>query len=287
VTDRRVDLAQQVHSAQSILATTAAAEAERIEWAQAATSRAIAEAMAVRDPASGAGWHESSAGMAVFAGAGSPLTQGLAMGLHGPVTAAELDVLEAHLCPTGTGPRQFEVCAFAHPTLLALFAQRGYRVNEWQLVWERPVPDEPLAPPPAGLAIRRVQPGEEELHCRVTLAGFLETDEVPDSAIALLLPMAFAEGHETYLAWLGDEPIGGATLSVAHGIAFVNGSGVRPAFRRRGAQGALIRARLERARVLGCSLAVSNTQPGTASRRNMERHGFSVAYPKLVMLADT
>lgn len=33
-------------------------------------------------------------------------------------------------------------------------------------------------------------------------------------------------------------------------------------------------------------LACSNTLPGTASRRNMERHGFSVAYPKLLMLRE-
>ena len=59
---------------------------------------------------------------------------------------------------------------------------------------------------------------------------------------------------------------------------------MRPAFRRRGAQGALLRARLARARELGCRVASSSTLPGTASRRNMERAGFHVAYPKLVML---
>ena len=32
-------------------------------------------------------------------------------------------------------------------------------------------------------------------------------------------------------------------------------------------------------------LACSSTLPGTPSRRNMERHGFHVAYPKIVMLA--
>lgn len=152
-------------------------------------------------------------------------------------------------------------------------------------MWTREVPSAPLAPPPPELTLRRVAPGEEGLYCRVCLAGFLESEEVPAAAIELLRPVTAAAGHELYLAWLGDEPIGGATLAVDGEVAFVNGSGVRPAFRRRGAQGALIRARLDRARALGCTLAVSNTQPGTASRRNMERHGFSVAYPKLVMLA--
>jgi GNAT superfamily N-acetyltransferase len=285
MTHRPPDLAQQINLAQSILSTPAAAEAARLEWAVAATCRAAAAAMARRDPSSGAGAMASAAGMAVFAGAGSPLTQGMAMGLRGPVSAAELDAVEAHLRPSGAGPLQLEVCPFADASLLALLAGRGYRVSEWQLVWTRAVPDAPLAPPPADLSVRRVRPGEEELHARVCMAGFLESEDVPRPAIDAILPAAFADGYELYLAWLGDEPIGGATLSVADGVAFVNGSGVRPAFRRRGAQGALIRARLDRARELGCTLACSTTQPGTASRRNMERHGFSVAYPKIVMLA--
>jgi GNAT superfamily N-acetyltransferase len=280
------DLARQVDAAQSILATPAAAEARRLEWAQARTCRAVAEAMARLDPRAGAGVYESSAGVAVFAGAGSPLTQGMALGLGGTVSAAELDAIEAHLMPGGRGPRQLEVCAFADPSLLALLAQRRYRLNEWQLVWTRALPDAPLPPPPPELDIRPVASGQEDLFFRVVLAGFLETEAVPEEAVAMLRPTAFATGYELFLAWLGDEPIGGGTLCHADGVAFVSGSGVRPSFRRQGAQGALIRARLERARALGCDLACSGTLPGTASRRNMERHGFAVAYPKLVMLAD-
>lgn len=119
---------------------------------------------------------------------------------------------------------------------------------------------------------------------RVILGGFLESDDVPDDAIAMMRPFAYAEGYEMFVALLGDELVGGATLSRQGSVAFVAGSGVRPAFRRRGAQGALLRARLARARSLGCEIACSVTLPGTSSRRNMERHGFSVAYPKIAML---
>lgn len=279
-------LEQQFNVAQAILSTPAAAEAARLEWGLAAACGAVATALSLREPESGAGAYDAPAGKAIFAGPGSPLTQGMAMGLRGPVTAAELDVIEARLRPSGAGPRQLEVCTFADPSLFALLAERGYRIKEWQLVWTRPVPEVPLAPPPPELSIRPLQSGEEELFCRVDLAGALETENVPRAAIDLILPMTFAKGYELYLAWLGDEPIGAATLCLADGVAFVNGSAVRPAFRRRGAQGALIRARLDRARALGLTIACSNTQPGTASRRNMERHGFSVAYPKVVMVVD-
>jgi GNAT superfamily N-acetyltransferase len=228
------------------------------------------------------------------------------MGLGGAVTPADLDAVEAQLCPQGRGARQMELCPFADPSLAAELARRGYRVHEWQLVWTRGVPDAPSPPrprpetreargrgsvepwrdPPPALRLAPMAAGQEDLFLRVIMAGFLEREEVPDAALALMRPLAFAAQHERWLCWLGDEPIGGANLAWADGVAFLGGSGVRPAFRRRGAQGALIRARLDRARALGCDLVCSNTQPGTASRRNMERHGFTVAYPKLVMLRD-
>lgn len=287
-----MSLEHQFNVAQSILSTPAAALAARLEWALASTCRAVAEAMSRRDTTSGAGAHTSPAGMAIVAGSGSPLTQAMAMGLRGMVVASDLDAIEARLSPAGDDPRQLEVCTFADPSLFVLLAERGYRIKEWQLVWTRSVPEEPMSAfslaPPSELTIRRIQPGEEELFCRVDLAAALETEleNIPSSAIDLILPLAFAEGYELYLAWLGDEPIGAATLCFADGIAFVNGSAVCPPFRRLGVHGALVRARLDRARALGLKLACSNTQPGTASCRNMERHGFSVAYPKVVMVAD-
>jgi hypothetical protein len=73
-------------------------------------------------------------------------------------------------------------------------------------------------------------------------------------------------------------------LSAARSIVATHGCAVRPEFRRRGAHHALTRARLERARELGLKLAVASTMPGTASCRNVARHGFAVAYPKIVMV---
>jgi GNAT superfamily N-acetyltransferase len=281
------DIARRVDAAQSLLATPAADQARTIEGAFAECSRAIAAAMARLDPASRASALDVAGGVAIFAGAGSPLTQALGVGLAGPVTAAELDLLEAHLRPGGRGSCQVELCPFVDPTLPALLAERRYRVHEWQLAWTCAVPAEPIAPPhppDEALRVRRAHAGEEDLFFRTVMAGFLESEEVPDDAIALMRPTAFAERHEIFLAFLGDEPVGGGALLWSDGVAFVAGSGVRPAFRRRGAQGALLRARLARAREVGCAVVCSQTLPGTASRRNMERHGFHVAYPKLVML---
>jgi GNAT superfamily N-acetyltransferase len=281
------DLARQVEEAQSLLDTPAAAQARRLERAFATTCRSIAAAMARLDPTCGAGSLDLPAGVAVFAGSGSPLTQALALGTGGPVTAADLDRIEAFLVPGGSGAPQVELGPFAHPTAAALLAARGYRIVEWQLAWTRVAPVGTAGrpdPAPPGLEVRRVRRGEEDTCLRATLSGFLEADEVPDDALALMRPGAYAGGHELWMALVDGEPAGGGTLSWADGIAFVNGCGVRPRLRRRGAQGALIRARLDRARELGCDVIASTTLPGTPSRRNMERHGFQVAYPKLVLV---
>jgi GNAT superfamily N-acetyltransferase len=286
MTDDAFDLARAADAAQSILATPAAVEARHLERAFARAAARAAEALARLDPSSGAGVLDVAGGVAIQAGRGSPLTQALALGLGGPVTAAELDAAEAQLCPDGTGTRQLELCPFVDPSLPALLAARGYRVHEWQLAWTRAVPDAALDPPPSSITVRRARPGEEDSYARLLLRAFLETDAVPQAAVALVRPTGFAEGYELYFACLDGEPVGGGTLAVVDGVALINGSGVLPAFRGRGAQGALIRARLDRARALGCTRAYSCTQPGTASRRNMERHGFHVAYPKILMLRE-
>jgi GNAT superfamily N-acetyltransferase len=283
------DLAALVDAAQSILATPAAEQARVLERALAQCCAASARAMAKLDASSRASCVEVAGGLAIFAGAGSPMTQGLAMGLARAVTAADLDAMERHLSPAGPGRVQLEVCPYVDPSLLALLAARGYRVHEWQLAWTGAIPEHPIEPPrapDAALRVRPIRPGEEDVFSRCVLAGFLETDDVPDAAFAMMRHIPYAEHHEVFLAFLGDEPIGGAGVAWSHGVAILSGSGVRPAFRRRGAQGALLRARLERARQLGCTVGYSNTLPGTASRRNMERHGLHVAYPKLVMLRE-
>ena len=55
----------------------------------------------------------------------------------------------------------------------ANLAQRGYRPKEWQLVSTRRVAEAPLGRAQPKLTVRRAQPGQEELYCRVILAGAL------------------------------------------------------------------------------------------------------------------
>jgi len=55
------------------------------------------------------------------------------------------------------------------------------------------------------------------------------------------------------------------------GVALLVGASTVPAARRRGAQNALLSARLAFAHARGCDLAVMGALPGSASQRNAER----------------
>lgn len=253
--------------------------AVRLEHAQAAQNRACCLA------APGASFFEVKGGYAFFMGPGHPLSQALAMGLAEPPTAEDVDRVEAHLRQEGGVP-QFEMCPLADPGLFAELARRGYRVQEFQLSWFRPLGSDPIhLDNPPGLSVRRVE--DEEAFLRVVMAGFMETEPgaVPREVVQSFLATARAPGTQLWGSFDGNELLGGATLFLHGRTAVLSGAGVPPRHRRRGVQGALIRARLAEASAAGCDLAGSGTAPGSPSQRNMERHGFRVAYPKVVLLA--
>jgi GNAT superfamily N-acetyltransferase len=63
--------------------------------------------------------------------------------------------------------------------------------------------------------------------------------------------------------------------------ALLAGASTVPAWRGRGAQGALLGARLRHAAALGCDVAMMGALPGSASQRNAERQGFRIAYTRM------
>jgi GNAT superfamily N-acetyltransferase len=69
-------------------------------------------------------------------------------------------------------------------------------------------------------------------------------------------------------------------LTVA-GVALLAGASTVPEHRKRGAQLALLDARLRYAAEHGCDLAMMGAAPGSASQRNAERHGFRIAYTRI------
>lgn len=86
------------------------------------------------------------------------------------------------------------------------------------------------------------------------------------------------------LAWRLERAEAEATAE--YGQASLLKASTRLTFRGRGVQTALLHHRLALAAAAGCDLATVQTQPGSASQRNVERQGFRLAYTKATLVRD-
>ena len=88
-----------------------------------------------------------------------------------------------------------------------------------------------------------------------------------------------APGWAHFVAWAGDEPAATGALYVDGEVAWVGVGATRPEFRGRGAQGALLAARIDAGRALGATRFATETGEGRGvSYRNILRAGFTEAY---------
>lgn len=257
--------------------------ARRLERTEGAGSVAFVEARAALEPSVGAAWIESAGAYAMFDGVGSPLTQTFGLGLFEPVTDEGLEALEDFF--TSRGARVcHEVSPLAGPAALSLLAERGYRPIELTSVLYRPVAAGPALPPAGpGVETRLIEPGEEDLWADVSALGWAQ--EQPDLQGFLRdfgRVAARSRGARCFLAEAGGEPLAAGSLVLGDsGVALLAGASTIPAHRRRGAQRALLEARLGFAAAHGCDTAMMGAEPGSASQRNAERQGFRIAYTRI------
>ena len=111
--------------------------------------------------------------------------------------------------------------------------------------------------------------------------GFSAPDEPTEAELRLATAATHRDGASFLFGLVDGVHAGTGQLEIADDIGWLSGDTTLPQFRRRGVQGALQRARLELARDAGCTLAVTESVPGSASQRNMERLGFRVAYTRV------
>lgn len=180
-----------------------------------------------------------------------------------------------------------EVCPLANPILLPLLSERGYRPLEFTSVLCRPidaaVESTPASPadPGDGVRVRLIEADEHEVWTRTAAGGWGEFPELA-GFMADIGQVTVSRAHTfCFLATLADEPIATGALSLHDGVALLAGASTVPSGRRRGAQLALLDARLRFAAERGCDLAMMGAAPGSASQRNAERHGFRIAYTRL------
>jgi GNAT superfamily N-acetyltransferase len=256
--------------------------ARRVEMAEAFAARACAEAVVRLRPELGVAIETIAGGIAAFTGVGSPITQAIGVGLNGPVTEAELDRLEEFFWSRGARA-ELELCPLVDLSLYEQFAKRGYVLIESSNVLVRDLSVEDVfrtSVPVLGVTLREAERSEAKLWTQTVAQGFAEHFPVTPEILDVMEGFFHREGAAFLLAFVDGKVAGGAVVSAHEGVGGLFGASTLVEFRRRGLQSALLAARLAWARDRGCDVAVSITQPGSASQRNIERYGFRVAYTR-------
>jgi ribosomal protein S18 acetylase RimI-like enzyme len=236
-------------------------------------------------PEIGAAAEEVCGGHMIFAGLGSPIGRATGAGLDRPLTAEDLDRVEAFY-RAHKAPAQVDLCPMHEPAVFELFKERGYGIGELNNVLYRKLDaGETFHAAPAGCEIRPSRPEEADSAGAIVERAFFP-DGAPDAFRGLIAPFYQMEGARAFVASVAGKLVAcGTGLVIAqHRVFALCGAGTMAEFRGRGLQTALLQARMAAAVQAGCEYAVVVTQGGTTSQRNAERLGFCVAYSKVTVI---
>ena len=257
---------------------------QRLERAEGMANRRMIEARARLAPESGAAWLESAGAYAMFDGRDSPLTQTFCLGMFEAPTAASLDVIEDFYRSRGVAVNQ-EVSPIADPSVFPLLVGRGYHPIEFTSVMFRPIgTDVALSADNQGIEVARVVGDDDGLWAKTAAAGWSEFAGLGEFMLDVGRIQGAADDVHRFIASLDGQPIAAGGLSLHGGVALLAGASTIPSARRKGAQQALLAARLRFAAGVGCDLAMMCALPGSGSQRNAERRGFRIAYTRIKWL---
>ena len=258
--------------------------ARRLETVQAERGAQYVYAQQRLEPEGDSGVLSVAGGRVLYAGADLPVERATGLGMNGPVTQDEVAVVEAFYRDRGLPPR-VDLCPLAHPTLLDLLQQAGYRIDTFYSILFCPLQIEAGADGlTAEIQVSLAKTEEADLWIKTTAQGFTEMEHPPFADLRILTPNFTSEGGQCFFAWIDGQPAGGGGMYVHAGVAEFGGASTRMAYRNRGVQIALLRHRLHAAAAAECDLAMVMSEPGSGSHRNAERVGFRVAYTKAVMV---
>ncbi|HEY6961786.1 MAG TPA: GNAT family N-acetyltransferase [Gaiellaceae bacterium] len=208
---------------------------------------------------------------AVALGGGRAETAGGAMCLSHPAPLHELNraiPVGAHVDAAAIldwyGGRPHDVCV--PPGYLGLdesLRALGYEPAQAWTKFRRG--DDPARPAPTAFRV------EETLDAAVFAVAAAQPEE--------LVAFVGAPGWACFVAWDDDEPAGCGALYADGEVAWLGVGATRPEYRGRGAQSALLAARIEAGRAVGVRRFSCETgEEGGPSYRNLLRAGFHEAY---------
>lgn len=255
--------------------------AKDLERTEAMANRSFVEARAAQQPDSGACWIDVGGAYAMFDGVESPITQTFGLGLFSDPDDEAFETLEQFFAERGA-PTHHEVSPLAGAGLFAALHDRGYRPIELTSILYRDLADAALPKNDSnGLTTRIADRSEADLWARTSARGWAtEAEGLEDFMRGFGKVSATCAGGFPYLAEIGGEPVAAAMLFIFDDVAILAGASTVPESRQRGAQLALLGARLKFAAERGCRIATMGALPGSQSQRNAEKNGFRIAYTR-------
>jgi hypothetical protein len=255
---------------------------QKLERTEARSNVSFVEARARMFPESSAEWMEVGGVYAMFDGIESPLTQTFGLGMFDEIGDAEIERLEAFFKERGA-PVFHEVSPLAGLPMVELLNRRGYQPIELSSVLYRPLENETALAPPINPQIktRVIEKGEEKLWAQTSANGWAtEAEGLAEFMFDFGQINTTTAGGFPFLAELAGEPIAAGMLYIYDDVAVLAGACTVPEGRCRGAQNALLAARLRFAVEKGCAIASMGALPGSQSQRNAEKNGFRIAYTR-------
>jgi GNAT superfamily N-acetyltransferase len=243
--------------------------------AEIAGARTAADAANRFDSRVGATSIEVAAGLVLFTGVGSPLSQAWGVGRQVAVSAGDVDAITDFYESRSAIARVF-VTPTCHPSLQRKLARAGYVPTESENV----LVSRDLAG--AETDDRISVASDVGAWARASARGFLERERLEPGEDVTGLVLGTSEGSIPLQIRENGAIVATAAMDVRGECAGLFAGSTLPDFRRRGLHLALIRDRIARARRAGASLLRATAKPESASERNFRRCGFTKVYTRVL-----
>jgi GNAT superfamily N-acetyltransferase len=199
----------------------------------------------------------------------------IGLGISEPATDETLDAIAGVY---GSIRHAIALAPGARPEgVAAMLRERGYEPAHAWVKFARAAAAPPA--PATDLRVERIGPERAGEFTAVLAAGF----EIPQSVTSILAHLPGRPGWSWYLAHDGETPVACGALFVHGRHGWLGQAATLPAHRRRGAQSALLAARIGDAREAGAEVVVTETgeivdDRPAISYRNILRAGFRPVY---------
>jgi hypothetical protein len=202
----------------------------------------------------------------------------LGLGLEEPATREQLDQIAGVFGPLGVEWCVALAPQAEPPELSAWLAHRGFVPGYAWAKFRRGLAEP--AGPETELRVAEAKAGTDAEAFADVFVRAYGTPELLRDWIARLPGRA---GWRCFLAFDGDRPAATGALFAKDDVGWLGIAGTLPEHRRRGAQGAILAARIRAAAAEGCDVVVTETGDQVEGRpsssyRNIERAGFEAVY---------